>query len=45
MISADKILLEYRVTEKAAMLTANLNQYTFVVAPSANRKEESACEI
>ena len=39
MISADKILLEYRVTEKAAMLTANLNQYTFVVAPSANRKE------
>ena len=39
MISADKILLEYRVTEKAANLAANLNQYTFEVAPSANRKE------
>ncbi len=39
MISADKILLEYRVTEKAANLQANLNQYTFEVAPSANRKE------
>jgi large subunit ribosomal protein L23 len=39
MIFADKILLEYRVTEKAANLAANLNQYTFEVAPSANRKE------
>lgn len=39
MISADKILLEYRVTEKAANLAANLNQYTFEVAPNANRKE------
>jgi len=39
MIIADKILLEYRVTEKAANLAANLNQYTFEVAPSANRKE------
>ena len=39
MISADKILLEYRVTEKAANLAANLNQYTFEVAPAANRKE------
>ncbi|MFP4156563.1 MAG: 50S ribosomal protein L23 [Opitutales bacterium] len=39
MISADKILLEYRVTEKAANLAANLNQYTFEVAPGANRKE------
>lgn len=39
MISADKILLEYRVTEKAANLAANFNQYTFEVAPTANRKE------
>ncbi len=39
MIAADKILLEYRVTEKAANLAANLNQYTFEVAPNANRKE------
>lgn len=39
MITADKILLEYRVTEKAANLAANLNQYTFDVVPSANRKE------
>lgn len=36
---ADKILREYRVTEKAANLSANLNQYTFEVAPEANRKE------
>lgn len=39
MISADKILLEYRVTEKAANLAANHNQYTFEVAPTSNRKE------
>ena len=39
MIIADKILREYRVTEKAANLAANLNQYTFEVAPSANRIE------
>ena len=39
MIIADKILKEYRVTEKAANLSANFNQYTFEVAPSANRKE------
>jgi len=39
MMTADKILLEYRVTEKAANLAANLNQYTFEVAPGANRKE------
>lgn len=39
MISADKILKEYRVTEKAANLSANLNQYTFEVASGANRKE------
>ena len=39
MIIADKILLEYRVTEKAANLSANFNQYTFQVAPNANRIE------
>ncbi|MEM8868286.1 MAG: 50S ribosomal protein L23 [Verrucomicrobiota bacterium] len=39
MIIADKILKEYRVTEKAAMLSANFNQYTFEVAASANRIE------
>ena len=39
MLIADKILLEYRVTEKAANLSANFNQYTFEVAPTANRIE------
>ena len=39
MIIADKILLEYRVTEKAANLSSNFNQYTFEVAPNANRVE------
>ena len=39
MIIADKILLEYRVTEKAANLSSNFNQYTFEVAPDANRVE------
>ena len=39
MIIADNILKEYRVTEKAANLAANLNQYTFEVAPGANRIE------
>ena len=39
MIIADKILLEYRVTEKAANLSANFNQYIFEVAPNSNRIE------
>lgn len=39
MIIADKILLEYRVTEKAANLSANFNQYTFEVSPNSNRIE------
>ncbi len=39
MIIPDKILREYRLTEKATNLAANLNQYTFEVAPNANRKE------
>ena len=39
MIIANTILREFRVTEKAATLAANLNQYTFEVNPRANRKE------
>lgn len=39
MIDATKILKEYRITEKASDLTANLNQYSFEVADSANRSQ------
>ena len=39
MIIPDKILREFRITEKTATLAANLNQYTCEVAPEANRKE------
>lgn len=39
MISPDKIIKEYRVTEKATELTSELNQYTFEVYPSANRTQ------
>ena len=39
MITNDHILREFRVTEKAANLAANLNQYTFEVDPSVNRKQ------
>jgi large subunit ribosomal protein L23 len=39
MIIANNILREFRVTEKAANLAANLNQYSFEVDPRANRKE------
>lgn len=39
MIIVDTIIREYRVTEKAAYLAAHFNQYTFEVAPGANRKE------
>lgn len=39
MKHADTILREHRITEKAANLSANLNQYTFEVLPEANRKE------
>lgn len=39
MIIANNILREFRVTEKAANLSANLNQYTFEIDPRANRKE------
>lgn len=38
MIVPDKILREYRVTEKAGHLAANLNQYTFEVAADADRR-------
>ena len=41
MIIANNILREFRVTEKAANLAANLNQYTFEVNPRANRTEVS----
>ena len=39
MIVPDTIIKEYRITEKAANLTANLNQYTFKVSSRANRIE------
>ena len=39
MIIANNILREFRVTEKASNLAANLNQYTFEIDPRANRKE------
>lgn len=39
MIIPNTILRELRFTEKATELAANLNQYTFEVAPNANRKQ------
>lgn len=39
MIPIDQIIKEYRVTEKAANLSADHNQYTFEVSPRANRTE------
>ncbi|MEO0794729.1 MAG: 50S ribosomal protein L23 [Verrucomicrobiota bacterium] len=39
MISPDTIIKEYRVTEKAADLTAHTNKYTFEVFPSVNRRQ------
>lgn len=39
MIPLDQIIKEYRVTEKAANLSADYNQYTFEVSPRANRTE------
>ena len=39
MIPVDQIIKEYRVTEKAANLSADLNQYTFEVSSRANRTE------
>ena len=37
MISADKILKNLRLTEKAAKLSSNYGQYTFEVYPSATK--------
>jgi large subunit ribosomal protein L23 len=39
MIPVDQIIKEYRVTEKAANLSADHNQYTFEVSSRANRTE------
>jgi large subunit ribosomal protein L23 len=39
MISPEKIIKEKRVTEKSAMLEANLNQHVFEVYPQAKRTE------
>ncbi|GHC08803.1 50S ribosomal protein L23 [Cerasicoccus arenae] len=39
MFSPDTIIKEYRVTEKAADLTAHTNKYTFEVSTTANRRE------
>lgn len=39
MISPDKIIKEKRVTEKSAVLEANLNQHVFEVYPGAKRTE------
>ena len=39
MLIPDTIIKSYIVTEKAANLSANLNQYTFKVAENANRIE------
>ncbi len=37
MLNRDSILLEHIVTEKATVATSLANQYSFKVAPSANR--------
>lgn len=42
MIDASKVLKEFRVTEKATELSANLNQYTFEVATGANKHTVAA---
>ncbi|MGA2051848.1 MAG: 50S ribosomal protein L23 [Opitutales bacterium] len=39
MKSPIEVLRRYRVTEKASALSANLNQYVFEVATTANRTE------
>ena len=38
MIEAEKILKDMVITEKATLLSSELNQYTFRVYPNANRK-------
>lgn len=42
MIHPETIIKEVRITEKAATLQANLNQYTFEVFPRANRRSIAA---
>ena len=37
MIKADKILKEFRITEKAGEISANYNQYTFIVHPDSSK--------
>jgi len=37
MISADKVLKNMRLTEKAAKLSSNFGQYTFEVFPAATK--------
>lgn len=37
MNNPESVLKESRITEKASMLTANLNQYTFEVYPNASK--------
>lgn len=37
MKGPDRILKEFRITEKTNMLSDNLNQYTFEVYPDADR--------
>lgn len=39
MIKSDRILKGYRITEKATVLSSDLNQYTFEVYPDANRTQ------
>lgn len=35
----DQVIKDYRLTEKANLLNANLNQYTFLVHPKATRSD------
>ena len=37
MLPPNKVIKEYRITEKATDLSANLNKYTFEVYPEVNR--------
>lgn len=39
MLATDKVIKEFRVTEKATMLSAEQNKYTFEVFPTVNKKE------
>ena len=39
MLPPEKVIKEYRITEKATTLAANHNQYTFEVYPAVNRIE------